>query len=197
MAQSVVELKCPGCGAPVSTDQQECQWCHSPINIATFNSVANMTMPELGKYSRSYQQALTTHPDDATLNKSIALVYLKLKMYDKAAAAFAKAVEDNFDDSESYFYAACCLLNGKKAFLNNRQTIDQCTEYINAALMIEPKGIYHYFLAYIGYDYFARKHLRTSPTYLESLQAARSAGLSNHDIGQLYAILGVARPSSL
>lgn len=62
------------------------------------------------------------------------MCYLKLKMYDKALGAFEKAIEDNFDDSEIYFYAAICLLNGKKAFLNQRPTIDKILEYLNAHL---------------------------------------------------------------
>ena len=125
------------------------------------------------------------------------ICYLKLKIYDKAQAAFEKAIEDNFDNSEAFFYAAICLLQGKKAFLHQRPTIDKILEYINAALMIEPKGIYYYFLAYIKYDYFARKYFKTSPTYGEALAMATDAGLSAFDVEQLYGILGVTRPECL
>lgn len=197
MSHEVVELTCPGCGARVATNQKECEWCHKPIVISTFNSVYSMPMPEVNKYASTYRKALANNPDNTELNKSIALCYLKLKMYDKALAAFEKAFEDNFDDSEVYFYAAACLLNGKKAFLNQRPTIDKIIEYINAALMVEPKGIYYYFLAYIKYDYFARKHFRTSPDYQEVLQMANDAGLSEYDVEQLYAILNVPRPDCL
>ena len=194
MAHEVVELNCPGCGARVSTGQKECDWCHKPIVISTFNSVYSMPLPEVNKYAGAYRKALSENPDNTDLNKSVAMCYLKLKMYDKALAAFEKAIEDN---SETYFYAAVCLLNGKKAFLNQRPTIDKVLEYINAALMIEPKGIYYYYLAYIKYDYFERKHFRTSPNYQEALQMAVDAGLSDYDIEQLFAILGVARPDCI
>jgi hypothetical protein len=63
--------------------------------------------------------------------------------------------------------------------------------------MIEPRGIYHYFLAYIKYDYFSRKFFNTSPTYQEALNMANGAGLSPNDIEQLYGILGVSRPDAL
>ena len=63
--------------------------------------------------------------------------------------------------------------------------------------MIEPKGIYYYFLAYIKYDYFARKYFKTSPSYQEALAMANDAGLSAFDIEQLYGILGVVRPDCL
>ena len=197
MAHSVVELNCPGCGARVSTGQKECDWCHKPIVISTFNSVQYMPMLELNKYANTYRAALSKSPDNPELNKSIALCYLKLKLYDKALPAFEKAVEDNFDNSELYFYAAICLLRGKKAFLTSRKDIDKIEEYLQAALMIEPKGIYYYFWAYIKQDYFDRKSYKTSPTYIELFTQAQQAGLSEFDVEQLYGILGVPRPSCL
>jgi len=197
MSHQIVELNCPGCGARVSTSQKECDWCHKPIVISTFNSVYSMPMPEVNKYAGAYRKALAENPDNTDLNKSIAMCYLKLKMYDKALGAFEKAKEDNFDDSEVYFYAAICSLNGKKAFLQQRPTINKILEYMEAALMIEPKGIYYYFLAYIKYDYFKRKSFITNPTHLDYYQEALSVGVSEYDITQLYSILGVARPEYL
>lgn len=194
MGQQVIELNCPGCGARVNTGQKECEWCHKPIVISTFNSVYSMSMPEVNKYVGTYRKALSENPDNKELNKSIAICYLKLRILDKALTAFEKAIEENFDDSELYFYAAVCALGGKKAYLNQRPTIDKALEYINAALMIEPKGIYYYFLAYIKYDYFARKHFRTSPDYQECLALACDVGLSDYDIEQLFTLLNVIRP---
>lgn len=197
MAQQIVEINCPGCGARVSTGQAECEWCHQPIIISTFNSVYSMPLPEVNKYANAYRKAIAENPENTVLNNSIAMCYLKLKLYDKALPAFEKAMEDNFDNSETFFYAAICLLQGKKAFLHQRPTIDKIIEYINAALMIEPKGIYYYFLAYVKYDYFARKFFQTSPSYEEMLIKAQDAGLSTYDVEQLYCILGVQRPERL
>ena len=126
---------------------------------------------------------------------SAAMCYLKLNMYDKALPAFEKAIEGNFDNSEAYFYAAVCCLKGKKAFLQQRPTIDKIVEYIEAANMIEPKGIYYYFLAYIKYDYFFRKKYMTAPSYEETLTAAKEAGISDYDIATLFDILHVEKPS--
>ena len=197
MSQQVIELNCPGCGARVSTGQTECEWCHKPVIISTFNSVYSMPMPEVNKYVGVYRKALAENPDDITLNNSVAMCYLKLKLYDKALPAFERAMEDNFDNSETFFYAAICLLQGKKAFLASRSAIDKIEEYINAALMIEPKGMYYYFHAYIKYDYFQRKNYKTHPTFQELLTEAAQAGVSEYDKKQLFAILNVARPEVL
>lgn len=195
MSQQIVEINCPGCGARVTTGQNECEWCHQPIVISTFNSVYSMPMPQVNKYAGAYKKALAENPDNTELNNSIAMCYLKLKLYDRALPAFELAMEDNFDNSETFFYAAVCLLKGKKAFLAQRSDIDKAIEYINAALMIEPRGIYYYFLAYIKYDFFERKYLNTSPNYRECAQTASDIGTSDFDKEILFNILGVANPN--
>ncbi len=193
MAHQIIDLECPGCGRPVTTNQKNCS-CGRPISISTFNSVYSMPLPEVNKYANTYRKALVENPDNPELNSSIAMCYLKLRLYDKALPAFEKAIEDNFDNSETYFYAAVCLLQGKKAFLALRPTIDKIEEYINAALMIEPKGIYYYFWAYIKHDYYHRKYFNTKPTYTEALQLSEDAGLSPSDKEQLFSILCVPEP---
>ena len=197
MSHQIIELNCPGCGSRVSTGQKECNYCGGAIMVSTFNSIANMPMPQLNKYANSYKKALEENPDNPELNFSIASCYLKLKLYDKALAAFEKAIEDNFDNSETYFYAAVCLLKGNKPFLTQRPVIDKIEEYINAALMIEPKGIYYYFWAYIKYDYFNRKFFKTSPTYQDALQMAIDNGISDLDKETFFSDLALTKPDCL
>jgi tetratricopeptide (TPR) repeat protein len=197
MVTQVHDTKCRSCGAAADIGQTKCSFCKQPVVISTFNSVYSMPMPMVNQYAATYREALQSEPEARDLNNAVAMCYLKIKLYDKALAAFEKAIEDNFDNSETFFYAAICLLGGKKAFLAQRPEIDKIEEYINAALMIESRGIYHYFLAYIKYDYFGRKFFNTSPTYQEALESANITGVSPLDIDQLYGILGVSRPETL
>lgn len=196
MVYKAERLVCPGCGFPIEPGMKECPAGH-PVSISTFNSVYDMPLPLVNKYANTFRRDLANVPDDQELNHSIGICYLKLKLYEKALVAFEKAMEDNFDNSETFFYAAICLLSGKKAFLAKRAVIDKIEEYLQAAISIEPKGIYYYFLAYIKYDYFYRKSFKTTPTYSEALTAAQQIGLSEYDVLQLYAILGVERVSCL
>ena len=196
MTQAIA-ITCPGCGERLTLEMRKCPSCHGPVTITTFNSVYSMSPPVINKYANTYKQALSDNPDDKSLNTSIAMCYLKLNLYDKALIAFEKAIEDNFDNSETFFYAAVCLLKGKKAFLQPRPIINKILEYIDAAIMIEPKGIYYYFLAYIKYDYFARKSYITSPNYEQTLLTAKQAGFSDLDVTQLFDILHVEKPSCL
>ena len=197
MAHQIVELECPGCGKAITTSTQQCPQCFREIVISTFNSVSGMSPLEINKQANAYRKAMVNNPDNQTLNMSIAFCDLKLKLYDKAIPCFEKAIEDNFDNSETYFYAAIALLKGKKAFLTPRPIIDKIEEYIQAAIMIEPKGIYHYFWAYIRYDHHFRKSYRMSPNYQELLMQAKQIGLSQTDVAELYNILGLERPSCL
>ena len=200
MAQQVIDLNCAGCGAPVSTGQKECNFCHRPVVVTTFNSVYAMAMPDVNKFANEYRNTLSKIPENQIKNNSmgiIAMCYLKLKLYDKALLTFEKAIEDNFDNSETFFYAAVCLLKGKKAFVTPGADVRKAIEYINAALMIEPRGIYQYFLAYIKYDYFERKYLNTTPNWQATLQMATDTGVSDADIAQLFEVLQVEMPECL
>lgn len=195
MSYQVIEMSCPGCGERVTTNQTECPCCRGPIIISSFNSVSSMSMPELNKFAGTYRKALAENPEHQELNASIAMCFLKLGLYDKALPAFEKAMEDNFDNSEVFFYAAVCLLKGRKSFVCTRPEINKMEEYINAALSIEPRGVYYYLLAYIKYDYFSRKFFKTSPTYQEALNMAVQNGCTAFDAEQLFALLKVERPN--
>lgn len=194
MAHEVVELECPGCAAAITTATKTCPQCFRPIVITTFNSISGLSPMDLNKQANTYKKAMTGHPDDDELNMSIAFCYLKLKLYDKAIPCFEKALEENFDNSEAYFYASIALLKGQKAFLTPRPIIDKIEEYLNAAIMIEPKGIYFYFLAYIKYDHHHRKFYKTTPNYEELLAQANANGYSETDVQNLFDLLGVSRP---
>ena len=197
MSAEVINLKCGGCGRPVSTGQKVCEYCGGPITISTFNSVSSMPLPKLNKYVRNYEEVLREHPDNSDVNRSIAFVYLKLKNYEKAREYFERAMEDDFDDAENYFYAAVTILKGKKAFMTSRDDINKAEEYIQAAISIEPRGIFYYFWAYIRYDHHARKFYKVTPSYTELVEEAFNEGVSDSDIEELFEILGQSRPEQL
>ena len=197
MSAEIISLKCPDCGAPVSMSMEECEYCGNPIAIKSYDAVKDMTPLQVNKQVNAYRQAMVQNPDDQGLNMAAAFCFLKLKLYDKALPCFEKAMADNFDNPEPFFYAAVCLLKGKKAFLTPRAVIDKAEEYINAALMIEPRAIFYYFWAYLRYDHHFRKSYRVNPNYQALFTEAKQAGLTINDVKNLYAVLGVERPTCL
>ncbi len=193
----IIELKCPGCGARVQINQKECEWCHAPVIISSMSDIFSMSVTNLTKYSKSYESDLLENTDNAELNNSLAFCYLKLGFYDKALEKFDKAIEQNFNNPETYIYAAVCVLAGRKPFLTPRPEIDKIEKYINTALIIEEKGLYRYFQAYIKYDYFKRKFYKTSPTWEECLEQAKFDGFSPADVNRLFSILKQEVPSCM
>lgn len=189
MAYQSIDLRCKGCGAPIAVDDVMCSYCYRPIVVSTFNSVYSMPMEKVKKCSGLLQNELKKNPNDAEYNNSLAMCYLKLKLYDKAQSSFEKAIECDFDNSETYFYTAVALLKGKKPFLHTRDVIQKILEYLDAAIMIEEKGIYYYFMAYVKKDYFERKYLISRPKSNELLNIAKQKGYSEYDVKQLNDIL--------
>lgn len=197
MEQRAITLCCPNCGGKIVPGQKECDWCHSPVIITRIDELENMGTPQINKYVREYSKILAQDSDAIGINKSIGLCYLKLRLIEKALIAFEHAMDDDPDDNEIYYYTAICLLKGKKAFLSQLPTINRILEYLNAAIMLEEKGIYYYFMAYIKYDYFERKHLRSEPRSSDLFKLALERGVLQEQKEQLYELLGVEKPDML
>jgi tetratricopeptide (TPR) repeat protein len=197
MATQVVQMKCKGCAAPIDMNKQRCDFCKQPVAVSTFNSVFEMPLGLVNQCTDVYQQESSAQLGNPQLDSFVAMCYLKLEQHDEAVKAFERAMRTDFNNSENYFYAAVCLLEGKKAFVAQKSTIEKIDKLLKSAIKIEPKGIYYYFWSYIKYDYYERKYFNTSPDYKELLQKATTAGLSPFDIEQLYSILGVQRPELL
>jgi tetratricopeptide (TPR) repeat protein len=194
-------IKCGGCGADVLANQLEngemCPLCGQAARIKHYQTVAAMPLPQVQKYQVSFQAQLSANPTDNTLNSSLAFCFLKLKLPEKALPFFEKAMADNFSDPNLYYYAAICLLKGKKAFLAMRPEIDSIERYLDAAISLEPRGIFYYFREYIKYDYYSRKFLNSSPGYKELLEEAKQKGLTENEITEFYGISGVEHPDGI
>lgn len=185
----VISLKCPNCNSGVDTSMKECPACDKPIIIRQASQTAAMPMPLVNKYLGAYRSLGNQYPENKDINTAIGICFLKLKMYDKALDAFEKAMPDNFDNAEPFYLAAVSLLQGKKAFLAPRASIDKIEEYLNAAAMIEMRPIFYYFMAYVKKDYFERKYLNTNPSWQELLQQAEEFGLQTCDVEEFHALI--------
>lgn len=185
----VISLKCPNCNSGVDTSMKECPACDKPIIIRQASQTSAMPMPLVNKYLGTYRALDNQCPNNKEINTAIGICFLKLKMYDKALAAFEKAMPDNFDNAEPFYLAAVSLLQGKKAFLTPRPSIDKIEEYLNAAAMIEMRPIFYYFMAYVKKDYFERKFLNTTPSWKELLGQAEEYGLSSDDVEEFHLLI--------
>lgn len=186
----IISIKCPSCGASITTQTTLCDYCQSDILVKSFKNLAVMSTPQVNKYMASYRAAAIDNPDHNDLNTSVGLCFLRLKKYDQATEYFEKAQAENFEDATPFFYAAVSRLKGRKPFLLNRPEIDAITTDIQAAMDIEPSAEQYYFMSYIKRDYFKRKYLNTSPTWEEYMQEAINNGLSAADVEEFHAMTG-------
>ena len=197
MPSQVINLTCPGCGAPVDTTEKNCKYCGRPIVVTSFNSVYGMSAPEVMKYKNTYQKVLNEQPESGMMNSALGMCLLKLNMYDKAFEKLNLAIEEEMDNSETYFWAAVALLKGKRPFITPKSVIDQAIEYTTTATMVENRGLYYFYLAYLKFDYYAMKKLNITPNYYEELENAKLNGVSVEDIRMLGEILKVEFPKEL
>lgn len=193
----VISLKCPNCGASITTQSKKCEYCQSDVLVKSFRNLAAMPLPQVNKYMASYKPASAEHPDNIDVNVSVGLCFLRLKKYDEALAHFEKAQADNFDNATPFFYAAVSRLKGRKPFLCSRAEINQMEADINAAMSIEPAAEQYYFLSYIGRDYFKRKFLNHQPSWESLMEEAVNNGLSPADVEEFHAMVGTPVDISL
>jgi len=187
-------LTCPYCAAGISQKANVCEYCGHEYMISSFSSNSIIQSADLSKYVRSYGTMLKENPNDPGLNFSIGICHLKQGMYAKAFSHFNDAIDNDIGDSDAYFYTAISLLNGKKAFVNSKTDVDRAMEYVNTAIIINDREIYHLFLAYLKYDYYERKRLKISPNYRAELSIASNGSVKAEDIKNLFEIMKVDVP---
>ena len=106
----IISMKCPSCGASITTQTKQCDYCQSDILVKSFKNLAAMPLPQVNKYMAAYQSASAEHPDNNDVNASVGLCFLRLKKYDLALNYLEKAQADNFEDATPFFYAAVARL---------------------------------------------------------------------------------------
>lgn len=189
--------RCPSCNNALAQNVRVCEYCDSPVVITSFSTLDNMSSPKVNKYANAYKNMMDDNPDSEELAISLGMCFMKLKLYDKAYAAFDKAISAYTENPEVYFMAAVCALGGKKAFLAGKANVDKAISMLQIANDVEPRGIFYYFDAYLRYDFYKRKALNIRPGYTESLMKAETLGYSYADAQLLFELLGVEPPAEL
>ena len=193
----IIEMSCPSCGGGVQTDSKCCKFCGNSIVITTFSDVAAFNPLASSKYLSHYENLLKENPEDFQMIVSAGICHLKLKNYLIAQTYFEKALIENPYHIDTYFYAAICRFQGKKAFLTKKQLVDDALQLLETALSIEKRGIAYFFSAYIKYDYYKRKALNIHQTFEIDLENARNNNVTEEDKRILFELLNVESPSIL
>lgn len=189
MVPEVVNLTCPGCGAPILNDEKICDSCGRPLVIQNVKTLLDLDDMQVKKYSSTYKQLLSDDPFNSKVWKANGLTQIKLGLYPAALKSFEKASEFCFDDGDIHFYTAIAKLAGKRPAFIKRDDLNGALQELDAALGIEKKGMYEYLAGVITYDYFARKGFKISPNCVEHFENAERYGCSESDIVTLNELL--------
>lgn len=132
-------------------------------------------------------------PDQAQHLRS-GMKHLRLGLHANALEDFRLAMNGGPENPDLYYLCAVATLGGRKAFLAPLASIREAEALIQAALRLEQRGVFHYFLAYLGLDYYERKHLRAPTPWRSSLERAWRLGVTQDEIDSLFNLLSVNDP---
>ena len=200
MLVSVVNLKCSNCGESLSESMATCPSCDQPVVIRRVSSLLGLTPQELSARSRLVDfEAMREcgDPLDVDADFTAGCCLLRLKMFEQAIVRFEKVVSANPCNADVFFCMAIAVLKGKRPFLTPLADVRKAQDSLIAATMIEDRAIFHYFLAYIKQDFYARRFLRVQPDWRQELQSAQLMGITVEERGELFELLGQKRNSIL
>jgi hypothetical protein len=120
--------------------------------------------------------------------------HLRLGLHAKALEDFRLAMDAGASTPDLYYLSAVATLDGRKAFLAPLARIREAEDLIHAALRLEERGVFHYLLAYLGFDYYERKSLRAPTPWRASLARTWSLGVTQDEIESLFQLLSVNNP---
>ena len=170
-------LKCPNCGATVSIDQTECDYCGSRLFISSFYSIPYFTDDMLRTQMHEEYEL-----EDETLELlSKALCLLKLRMFKEAEENYKKIISENINNDECFFLLSIAMLEGKKPFLHKKNEIDEMILYIENAILLKPKGIYYLVYSYFIKNYYEKKKMRYRNSSIYCLEKSSELGVSEGD----------------
>lgn len=108
--------------------------------------------------------------------------YLKLRQYKNAQKAFEAELIKMPGNANLYLLKSIAMLEGKTPFETYINVVKQIICDMESAILIEDKAIFHYFLSYIKYDFYNRKYLKITPSYLDEYRISIEKGIAKEDI---------------
>lgn len=119
---------------------------------------------ELSEIMRGFQEMVAADPEDGEGHYRLALCYLHLKLYERAAEHFKRAVERLPADAEANYYLGLSSIGGKPPrtlSLGQVREIEQCLE---TALQLDSRPAkYYLLLAILKHDYYLANGLKAPP----------------------------------
>lgn len=176
-------LECPNCGATISIQNRECDYCHSPIVVRRIQDIGNKTPQEINKYVQFYQNFMKMqHGESAEILTALGVCLLKKNSYAESIKHLEKAIGLMPENGESHYYLALAMMQKKRPYLHTLQNIKKIVQYVESALTYSTSGKYYYLLYLIQTDFYDKKHLRSGRNTEELLSNATINEVDDQEI---------------
>lgn len=175
-------LECPNCGATISIQQRECDYCHSPVVVRRIQDIGNKSPQEVSRYVTFYQNFIKTQRGESSeILTALGVCLLQKGSYVEAVKHLEKAISLLPENGESHYYLALAMLQKKRPYLHTLNKIKKIVQYVESALTYETSGKYYYLLYLIQVDFYDKKHLRNGKNAAELLADATANELDDED----------------
>jgi len=183
----VTVLVCPQCSAPVKQGKRSCERCHSEY---TFTPVSGLKKT-LEEFEKKIKSKISESGENPELLTAMGICQMQRGLYRFANGYFDKAINLLSEDSDTFYYAAIALLNGKRPYLSSLPVIRKVVEYLELALSFSEQGSYYYLQHLVHNDYFEKRQLNCSPSSAELYEKSLLFGLSDVDSTEISKMVGL------
>ena len=186
-------IRCQGCGANLSPNNTNCEYCGSVNVIKTKENPFSLDESLTKKYVNFYKEKVKELPSDGESVFALGLFYLRLKLYDFAIRNIEKTIELMPEESDVYYFCALSLMKGRKPKIIPLTEIKKIEEYLNTAIQLnDTNASYYYLWALIKYDFYLKNGLRSqSPTLDYLLDELKTKNLSIDELEKIKGMVPV------
>lgn len=183
---------------------KKCSYCREPLLMTGLLEAKRATKNNPAKIqiaiANTTKNMASGGQNDAASVLSLGMLYLLKGAYENAITRFKQVIDLDPACADAYYYLSIALLGGQKPFVKQIAVIKQIEENLLSAEAFaegddEKLAQINYLLAYVKYDFYSRKFLRTMPSYNEVLVKSVAYGLTMEDRIDLFEILKQPRPT--
>jgi len=186
MCAKIESLKCPNCNGPIKLDSETCEFCGYDYIIPSLSGLLDFESSKINKYISFYKNQLDDNPNDPLLNLAMGICYLDLGLEEFSQKFLKKAIDISPENSDTYYYYALSLLEGKKIKIAKIPDIKEVEKLLEAAIKLNPyKSVYYYLQAIIKHEFYHKNGFKINPPLKEILEKIKTLEKDEKEIKQL------------
>ncbi|MCI2147974.1 tetratricopeptide repeat protein [Bifidobacterium crudilactis] len=183
MVSTASGMVCPGCGASVSLEDKNCQYCGRKLTFTAtdFKAVRKATFTDSRKFLEAYKSALKESPSNPDILASLGFTLLDSEQFSEAADKLEAAISNGADNPDVVFHAALARFRAKKPFQIKLKEATSIIQTVDVAIGMIPSPQYLYAKARLVRVLFEQRYLKYVESSADILAQAEAEGLTPSD----------------